>query len=534
MTNDNRHSTLQFTATGSDVAALSDTDILMPIADTASEHDPLAVKDRKRHVWPWVVLASVFIVMAAACGFGVWFFQSHVLPGTTLWGNSVTGKTQQEIADTINDQVKHTTVTAKYQGKSAKFTLESLGVDVDGDAIASDVFNAKRGDVWWQQYVFWITKDIAPEIDAKLANGSVVDKALGIDAKEPVNAQVKLNDAGDAFTVVAGQNGQGADASTIAAQAISSLKSLGATQPGTVTVTLDVTEPTVTDAIANDAKSTLDAIAGKNVSIKVAGTDIATVTVPMLASSMSVNANRQATLKSGETRSGYVVFDSAKLQQYYNDQIKPSLKLEREDTKLVVNNAGEVISTETEGHDGVVIADGADSGVGTKLADALASGSNSITVAGTVDPKQEVKVTHHVVIDLSDRKLYAYENDQVVRTLNVAVAQGNDMTTGECVGLMCTPTGDFTIWQKLPSQDMSGSLTLADGSVEKWDVKDVGFVNYFSHGGCAIHRIAGGYTADASMPYVANGSHGCVGIGWDVAEWFYNWCGMGTSVHVQV
>ena len=92
------------------------------------------------------------------------------------------------------------------------------------------------------------------------------------------------------------------------------------------------------------------------------------------------------------------------------------------------------------------------------------------TVKGT-DPKQEVKVTHRVAIDLSDRKLYAYENDTVVKTLNVVVAEGNDNVTGECVGMMCTPTGDFNVWQKLPSQDMSGTLNLADGTVETWDVK---------------------------------------------------------------
>ncbi len=34
-------------------------------------------------------------------------------------------------------------------------------------------------------------------------------------------------------------------------------------------------------------------------------------------------------------------------------------------------------------------------------------------------------------------------------------------------------------------------------------------------------------------PWGENTSHGCVGIGWDMAEWFYNWCVDGTSVHVQ-
>lgn len=50
--------------------------------------------------------------------------------------------------------------------------------------------------------------------------------------------------------------------------------------------------------------------------------------------------------------------------------------------------------------------------------------------------------------------------------------------------------GDFKVWLKYQSQDMSGTLTLSDGNTEKWDVKDVGFVNYFSKAGCAIHRIA--------------------------------------------
>lgn len=488
---------------------------------------------RRRRIWPWVVIACLLVVLGAACGGGVWFFQDHVLPGTTLWGNSVTGKTEQEIADLINEQVDNTAVRAKYQGQSATFTLKDLGIEVDGEAIASDVINAQRGDAWWQQYAFWITHDVVPQINPELADGSVVDKALNIDAQEPVDAQVALNDNNSGFNVIAGENGQGANATSIAKQAISTVESLGSVQPQTVRVELDVTEPTITNAIADEAKTTLETLVNNAVAIKVADKDIATVNASMLGSAMRIDANQQSKLKDNEVRNGYVVFDADKLQQYYDEQIKPNLKLEREDKKVVVNNAGEVLSTETEGHDGIVIADGADTEVGARLAQVLATGTGSVNVDGKVDPKQEVKVTHRVAIDLSDRKLYAYENDTVVKTLNVVVAEGNDNVTGECVGMMCTPTGDFNVWQKLPSQDMSGTLNLADGTVETWDVKDVGFVNYFSSG-CAIHRIAGGYVADAVMPSIANGSHGCVGIGWDVAEWFYNWCNMGTSVHIQV
>lgn len=488
---------------------------------------------RRRRIWPWVVIACLLVALG--------------LPVAAVFGSSkitcclaqrygeiqLPAKPSRRLVDLINDQVDNTAVRAKYQGQSATFTLKDLGIEVDGEAIASDVINAQRGDAWWQQYAFWITHDVAPQINPELADGSVVDKALNIDAQEPVDAQVALNDNNSGFNVIAGENGQGANATSIAKQAISTVESLGSVQPQTVRVELDVTEPTITNAIADEAKTTLETLVNNAVAIKVADKDIATVNASMLGSAMRIDANQQSKLKDNEVRNGYVVFDADKLQQYYDEQIKPNLKLEREDKKVVVNNAGEVLSTETEGHDGIVIADGADTEVGARLAQVLATGTGSVNVDGKVDPKQEVKVAHRVAIDLSDRKLYAYENDTVVKTLNVVVAEGNDNVTGECVGMMCTPTGDFNVWQKLPSQDMSGTLNLADGTVETWDVKDVGFVNYFSSG-CAIHRIAGGYVADAVMPSIANGSHGCVGIGWDVAEWFYNWCNMGTSVHIQV
>lgn len=136
---------------------------------------------------------------------------------------------------------------------------------------------------------------------------------------------------------------------------------------------LDVTEPTITNAIADEAKTTLETLVNNAVAIKVADKDIATVNASMLGSAMRIDANQQSKLKDNEVRNGYVVFDADKLQQYYDEQIKPNLKLEREDKKVVVNNAGEVLSTETEGHDGIVIADGADTEVGARLAQVLAT-----------------------------------------------------------------------------------------------------------------------------------------------------------------
>ena len=120
-----------------------------------------------------------------------------------------------------------------------------------------------------QQYAFWITHDVAPQINPELADGSVVDKALNIDAQEPVDAQVALNDNNSGFNVIAGENGQGANATSIAKQAISTVESLGSVQPQTVRVELDVTEPTITNAIADEAKTTLETLVNNAVAIKV-------------------------------------------------------------------------------------------------------------------------------------------------------------------------------------------------------------------------------------------------------------------------
>ncbi len=39
------------------------------------------------------------------------------------------------------------------------------------------------------------------------------------------------------------------------------------------------------------------------------------------------------------------------------------------------------------------------------------------------------------------------------------------------LGDMCTPEGDFEIWLKYPSQNMSGTSTLSDGKKETWDAE---------------------------------------------------------------
>lgn len=489
---------------------------------------------KRRRIWPWII-AAVVVLLGAFAGGSVWFFQSHALPGVTLWGTSMAGKSHDAIVAEIDAAVDNAAVPVTYNGKTENITLKDMGLGVDSESIATEIMQAKRGDGFFSQYAFWTSTTVSPELSsAKAADVTTLNSKLGITESAPVDAKVQINEAKDGFNVIQGAKGEGVDASDIVASAEASVRTLGADKPKAVTVTLKQIDPAITDDIASQAKTTLDTLAKNPVTIKIADKVVAKLDAPALAAVSTVEADQKAPLKSTQSRNGYVVFDSDKVQQYYDENIKTTFKAERKDSSVILNNNGEVIQTVAEGHDGITVTAGGDSSVGTQAIAAFSKGEGSVNVQGTVDPMKQKAVKRHVVVDLSDRKVYAYEDGKLIRTLNMIAASGNDEKTGECDGTMCTPTGDFDVWLKYESQDMSGNLTLSNGKVETWNVANVGFVNYFSHGGCAIHRIASSTPVnDADLVNTPNGSHGCVGIGWDVAEWFYKWAVMGTSVHVQ-
>lgn len=113
-----------------------------------------------------------------------------------------------------------------------------------------------------------------------------------------------------------------------------------------------------------------------------------------------------------------------------------------------------------------------------------------------------------LLVDLTSKRMYAYQNGQVVNTF--LVSAGKPSTP--------TPVGEFHIWEKWASQTMTGP-----GYVQP----NVPWINYFDHSGDAVHGV---YWRPASVFGNINTSHGCVGIPVDQAEWVYNWAPIGTTV----
>ncbi len=240
-----------------------------------------AAPGKRHHVWPWIVLAVVVLLVAA--GFGAFaFFQDRALPGTTLWGHDVAGKTQQQIATMIDDQVNTTKVPVAYGDKTAEVSAKDLGVNVDAQAIAHDAVDAKRNDPVWDRYVFWDKKDVAPSIDVAQADPTVLDEHLGTNSVKPVNAELTVNEDSGEVEVTPAANGSGADPTEAAEAAVAAIESFGATKPQTVTVELKDIEPQVTDAVATQAKQTVDELVANKVGVSVGDHEIAQFTAPML------------------------------------------------------------------------------------------------------------------------------------------------------------------------------------------------------------------------------------------------------------
>lgn len=116
-----------------------------------------------------------------------------------------------------------------------------------------------------------------------------------------------------------------------------------------------------------------------------------------------------------------------------------------------------------------------------------------------------------VVVSLSQQALWAFEDGVVVRSTYVSTGTAKTPT----------PAGYFSIINKIPLQDMEGTI-----GGESYFVADVPNVMYFDNEGNALHGTYWHNSFGTPM------SHGCVNLPLDVATWMYEWAPMGMPVWV--
>lgn len=111
-----------------------------------------------------------------------------------------------------------------------------------------------------------------------------------------------------------------------------------------------------------------------------------------------------------------------------------------------------------------------------------------------------------IVVSVSEQRIYAYENGEMIRSHIVST------------GLPATPTvlGDFKVYLRYVADDMQG---------EDYFLPQVPYTMYF-YQGYAIHGTYWHNSFGRPM------SHGCVNLPVEEAQWFFEWAEMGTPVRV--
>lgn len=133
--------------------------------------------------------------------------------------------------------------------------------------------------------------------------------------------------------------------------------------------------------------------------------------------------------------------------------------------------------------------------------------STNPAVLAEFDAQATIAEGKQVVVDLSEQRVFAFENGVMVFTALVST------------GLPATPTvlGDYEVYLRYDAQRMTGP---------GYDLPGVQWVQYF-YQGYALHGTY--WHENYGQPM----SHGCVNLQNADALWLYNWATVGTPVHVK-
>jgi lipoprotein-anchoring transpeptidase ErfK/SrfK len=125
-------------------------------------------------------------------------------------------------------------------------------------------------------------------------------------------------------------------------------------------------------------------------------------------------------------------------------------------------------------------------------------------------------------VNLTFQVATAYEGTQVVRTTRVSAGRPG----------WETPTGTHQVLRRVERDTMDGASLVGqgpNGQGAKYHIDDVGFVQYFTADGAAIHANTWRNPASFGVP----GSHGCIGMLPADAQWFWRWMDVGTTLLVH-
>lgn len=462
-----------------------------------------------------VVLLGVAVLVGGATAAYAVHFDDRALPGVSIAGESVTGATIPETEQRIAERSAATTVEVTMAGHTQQFSLAELGYTVHAAATAQAAFAANEA-LGEQLGALLTAKQIAPVISFDAAALQATAQTLAAERGVPMqDAQIALNADQSGYEVTAAVQGFGVDVEALQAAAATAAETLTTQQVSLDPVPIDPvisTEQAQRLADAANALITLDiAIDANGELIRPWVADrVAWVGVPALGEGPLTPTLDEAAVAA------------------WAASVAEANKIEATPGVRAVNSRGDVLSVLAPGAAGQSV-NNLDA-VTAEIVAALQAGTPVVSVF-TFD-KVEQTFEERKIAEGAENLVYHAAPGEKWIDLNLS----NNTVTAYIGGTpvagpwyivpgmpgMETPTGKFSVYLKYQVQTMRG--TNLDGT--PYVAPNIPWVTYFT-GPIAFHGAPWRDSFGWSGP---GGSHGCVNMPVDAAQFIHGWAPMGTVV----
>jgi lipoprotein-anchoring transpeptidase ErfK/SrfK len=447
--------------------------------------------------WLLPAVGLVVILLGVVWVVGSSYFANFRLGNRLVTTRSTNSVLEQTIASAAD---KYQVAIAYPNGPTRKFPLDETGVSVQTAATLQSLRREQDGFVkrlkWWQA----IPVQLSVTTNAATLRSFVANYA-SVTMKPAANASLSIdNGSVDLTSATAGK----AYGLPNADRQITAQASRLQTSPLTLQVL--TLEPSLTSAELAGPEAAVKQAISQHVTITMGTTNGQTVTPSAsdLASWIELTPNLT-------TKTVDISVNGATVTAYLT-QIASANDHPARDQVSITDATGNT-SVAVPGQDSSSVS-GEQAAAATIVQNLAAGKGIQVNLPVTSTPYGSITAgnwSKWIEVDTVTKRMYAYQYGQVVNTF--LVSAGAPATP--------TPTGQFAIWDKLPSQTMVGP-----GYVQP----NVPWVNYFDHSGDAIH---GNYWRPASVFGNTNTSHGCVGVQDSEAVWIYNWGPIGTPVIIH-
>ncbi|HHT40223.1 MAG TPA: hypothetical protein GX000_01040, partial [Actinomyces sp.] len=97
--------------------------------------------------WIIGVITALVVVLGGSTAAYASYYSGRALPGTSIAGESVSGMTQAEIVENIQQRADDFTADLTVDGKEYEPSLSDLGITVDAEATAEKALTSSA-DAW--------------------------------------------------------------------------------------------------------------------------------------------------------------------------------------------------------------------------------------------------------------------------------------------------------------------------------------------------------------------------------------------------